>query len=143
MGQSISSRELKEKLSADPGVVFESFAKLIVHVGAVGAGQKAKLVNNALMAAHMSLAHHALQLASTLQLDRAALIELIKNSSGRSFGFETYARLPSPQSFAHGGALLAKDVRLLGALQASDTDATAISAVTTAFLALTQHSPAS
>jgi 3-hydroxyisobutyrate dehydrogenase len=122
--------------------VFESFAKLIVHVGAVGAGQKAKLVNNALMAAHMSLAHHALQLASTLHLDRAALIELIKNSSGRSFGFETYARLPSPQSFVHGGALLAKDVRLLGELQQSDSDATAISAVTTAFLALTQQKPA-
>jgi 3-hydroxyisobutyrate dehydrogenase len=119
--------------------VFESFAKLIVHLGAVGAGQKAKLINNALMAAHMALAHHALQLGGKLQLDRSALAQLISHSSGRSFGFETYARLPTPQAFAHGGALLAKDVRLLGALQTADADAAAIGNVATPFLTATQH----
>jgi 3-hydroxyisobutyrate dehydrogenase len=123
--------------SAKP--VFESFAKLIVHLGAVGAGQKAKLINNALMAAHMALAHHALQLGDKLQLDRSALAQLISHSSGRSFGFETYVRLPTPQAFAHGGALLAKDVRLLGALQTADADAAAIGNVATAFLTATQH----
>jgi 3-hydroxyisobutyrate dehydrogenase len=121
--------------------VFESFGKLIVHLGKVGAGQKAKLINNALMAAHMALAHHGLQLASKLQLDRAALVELIKNSSGRSFGFETYARLPTPQAFGHGGALLAKDVRLLGALQAADPDVAAIADLVVPFLNLIQNTP--
>jgi len=121
--------------------VFESFGKLIVHLGAVGAGQKAKLINNALMAAHLALAHHAAQLGSKLQLDRAALLELIKNSSGRSFGFETYARLPTPQAFAHGGALLAKDVRLLAALHAADPDVAAIRELAVPFLTLTQHKP--
>jgi 3-hydroxyisobutyrate dehydrogenase-like beta-hydroxyacid dehydrogenase len=117
--------------------VFESFGKLIAHLGGVGAGQKAKLVNNALMAAHMGLAHHALQLAGALQLDRRALIELIKASSGRSFGFETYARLPSPQAFSHGGALLAKDVRLLGELQHVSADIDTIRGVALPFLKLT------
>lgn len=117
--------------------VMESFGKLIVHLGGVGAGQKAKLINNALMAAHMALAHHAMQLGSKLQIDRAALLELIKHSSGRSFGFETYARLPTPQAFAHGGALLAKDLRLLSALQAGDSDVAAIRDTALPFIALT------
>jgi 3-hydroxyisobutyrate dehydrogenase len=121
--------------------VFESFGKLIVHLGAVGAGQKAKLINNSLMAAHMALAHHALQLGSMLQLERAALVDLVKSSSGRSFGFETYARLPAPQTFAHGGALLGKDVRLLAALLATDPDVMAIRDLAAPFLTLTQHKP--
>lgn len=100
--------------------VFESFGKLIVRLGGVGAGQQAKLINNALMAAHMALAHHAFEAGEKLNLDRAALSDLIKASSGRSFGFETYARLPTPQAFAHGGALLAKDVRLLGEMLGAD-----------------------
>jgi 3-hydroxyisobutyrate dehydrogenase len=99
------------------------------------------LINNALMAAHMSLANHALQIGSKLLLDRAALVDLVKNSSGRSFGFETQARLPTPQAFAHGGALLAKDVRLLDALLAGDRDVAAIRDVAEPFLNATRSKP--
>lgn len=94
--------------------IFETFGQLIVHLGGVGAGQEAKLVNNALMAANMALAHHALAAGAALGIDRAALVDLLKASSGRSFALEVYARLPAPAAFRHGGALLAKDVRLLG-----------------------------
>ncbi len=98
--------------AADP--IFRTFASLVVHLGGVGAGQTAKLINNALMAAHTALAYHALAAGSALNIDRGALIELVKASSGRSYGFEVYARLPNPSAFAHGARLLAKDVRLLG-----------------------------
>ncbi|HEX7819944.1 MAG TPA: NAD(P)-dependent oxidoreductase [Sphingobium sp.] len=98
----------------------ESFAGLIVHLGPVGAGQNAKLINNTLMAAHMGLAHNALLAADAIGMDRKALAELVKASSGRSFGFEVAARLPTPGAFAHGGALLTKDVRLLGAVMGDD-----------------------
>jgi 3-hydroxyisobutyrate dehydrogenase len=94
--------------------VFETFAGLIVHLGGVGAGQTAKLINNALMAANLAVAHCGLEAADALGLDRAALIELIKVSSGRSFGFEVRSRLPSPSAFRHGALLLAKDLRLFG-----------------------------
>ncbi len=94
--------------------VLETFAGLIVHLGDVGAGQMAKLVNNALMAAHVAIAHHGLEAAAALGIDHAALIELVKVSSGRSFGFEVCSRLPDPTAWKHGAALLAKDVRLLG-----------------------------
>lgn len=116
--------------------VFETFGKLIVHLGGVGAGQMAKLVNNTLMAAHMALAHSALGAGDTLGLDRKALAELVKVSSGRSFGFEVYARLPSPAAFSHGGKLLAKDVGLLGALLGDDPAFAAFRAVTDPFLPL-------
>lgn len=93
--------------------VFETFGKTIVHLGDVGAGQRAKIVNNALMAANMGLAHAALSAGEALGIDRAALSELVKASSGRSFGFEVYARLPTPSAFAHGASLLVKDVKLI------------------------------
>ncbi|MBY0423676.1 MAG: NAD(P)-dependent oxidoreductase [Parvularculaceae bacterium] len=114
--------------------IFETFSALIVRLGVVGAGQAAKLVNNTLLAANMALAHHALQASAALGLDRAALAGLIKASSGRSFGFEVYARLPSPAAFAHGGALLDKDARLLAALLAEDEGGRALVRTARAFL---------
>ncbi|WP_285018275.1 NAD(P)-dependent oxidoreductase [Novosphingobium sp. fls2-241-R2A-195] len=96
--------------------VLQTFGAKIVLLGPPGAGQRAKIVNNALLAANMGLAHAALEIAEGIGVDRAALADLINHSSGRSFGFEVYARLPSPPAFAHGAGLLFKDVNLLGAI---------------------------
>ena len=73
--------------------VFETFGRLIVLLGAPGAGQRAKIVNNAMLSAHLGIAHHALAAGEALGIDRAAMSELIPQSSGRSFGFEIYARM--------------------------------------------------
>jgi 3-hydroxyisobutyrate dehydrogenase-like beta-hydroxyacid dehydrogenase len=100
--------------------VFETFGALILHLGEVGAGQAAKLINNALLAAHMALAHHGLCAADALKLDRRAFVDLIKASSGRSYGFEAYAQLPSQAAFSHGASLLRKDMRLLGEVLGAD-----------------------
>jgi 3-hydroxyisobutyrate dehydrogenase len=64
----------------------------------------------------MGLAHAALGAGEALGIERRALAELIKASSGRSFGFEVYARLPSPSAFDHGARLLRKDVDLLSTI---------------------------
>jgi 3-hydroxyisobutyrate dehydrogenase-like beta-hydroxyacid dehydrogenase len=104
--------EAKAVAAARP--IFETFAGLIVHLGCVGTGQLAKLVNNSLMAAHVALGYEALAAGSALGIDRGAMVELVRASSGRSFGFDVASRLPSPSAFAHGAKLLAKDVRLLG-----------------------------
>lgn len=118
--------------------VFESFAGTIVHLGGVGAGQTAKLINNALMAAHVALAQHALNAGAALGIDRQALVDLIKVSSGRSFGFEVGARLPAPSAFAHGAALLAKDVRLLGEVLGDHPAFAAFDHIASPFLKLAQ-----
>jgi 3-hydroxyisobutyrate dehydrogenase-like beta-hydroxyacid dehydrogenase len=121
--------ELTVMLGGDPKViaaaqpVFESFGRLIVRLGGVGAGQHAKLINNALLAAHMGLAHNALAAGAALGIERAALAELVTASSGRSYGMEVCARLPSLTAFAHGAALLEKDVRLLGEVLGEDDPA--------------------
>lgn len=123
--------------------VLESVSALLLHLGPVGAGQNAKLINNTLLAANLAVAHHGLSAAETLGLDRAAFIDLIKASSGRSFGFEVRARMPAPPSFAHGGALLQKDVRLMAeAMTPGDPDWAALASLADPFLALTQDKPA-
>ncbi|MEO7247232.1 MAG: NAD(P)-dependent oxidoreductase [Novosphingobium sp.] len=93
--------------------VFESFAGLLVHLGPAGAGQRAKIVNNTLLAANMGLAQAALGAGEALGIEGKALAELIKASSGRSYGLEIFARLRSPAAFALGAPLLAKDTNLL------------------------------
>ena len=114
--------------------VFESFAGALVLLGPAGSGQRAKIVNNALMAANMGLAHAALGAGQALGIDRKALAELIQHASGRSFGFEVYARLPSPAAFSHGAPLLVKDVNLLTAIASDDAGAHLLRAAAAHFL---------
>lgn len=114
--------------------VFETFGKLIVLLGPAGAGQRAKIVNNSLMAANMGLAHAAFAAADAMGVDRAALAELVRESSGRSFGFEVYARLPSPAAFAVGAPMLTKDVGLLKTVLPEDWGAEALRAAAEPFL---------
>lgn len=94
--------------------VFETFGALIVHLGDVGAGQYVKLINNSLFVANLGLADAALAAADALGIDRSSFIDLLKASSGRSFAFDVRARMESPAGFRHGGALLRKDIGLLG-----------------------------
>lgn len=116
-------------LGGDPGAiaaatpVFESFGKLIVRLGQVGAGQHAKLINNTLLAANMGLADSALRAGEQLALDLSALLRLLMASSGRSFGLEVRGRMQNPTSFSHGASLLMKDMRLLEAVLGSDDPA--------------------
>jgi 3-hydroxyisobutyrate dehydrogenase-like beta-hydroxyacid dehydrogenase len=92
--------------------VFKTFAKDIILLGAVGSGQRAKIINNSLLAANIGLAHAALEIGETMALDRAALARTIKSSSGYSFGLDVSAACPTPRDFK-GAALLVKDVGLL------------------------------
>ena len=54
----------------------------------------------------------------------------------RSFGFEVYARLPSPAAFAHGAPLLAKDIGLIAAILPDDPGAEALRRAAEPFLTL-------
>jgi 3-hydroxyisobutyrate dehydrogenase len=127
-----------EKVAAAARPIFETFGGLIVRVGDVGAGQTAKLINNALMAAHVAMAHYGLAAATALGLDRAAMSEIVKVSSGRSYGFEVYSRLPAPSAFSHGAKLLAKDIRLLGEVLGADPAYAPFRDVVAPFLQLVQ-----
>lgn len=114
-----------EQIIAKAMPVFESFGKLIVRLGDVGAGQHVKLINNSLLVANLGLAHVALEAGKLLEIDKEKLLELLLASSGRSFALEVLSRMESPAGFRHGGALLRKDLRLLSELLADRHDAAA------------------
>ncbi len=117
--------------------VFESFGKLIVLLGKPGAGQRAKIVNNALLSAHLGIAHHALAAGEALGIERAALSELVRESSGRSFGWEVYSRMPQPPVPWLGGPLLVKDMKLLQAILPDSADAGKLAEAAEGFFAAT------
>ena len=86
----------------------------MLHVGPRGSALLAKLVNNALMMAQVTLADDALAIAAELGVDRSALITIISNGSGNSFSFGVRAGFDSMDSFATVAApLLRKDVDIL------------------------------
>ncbi len=118
--------------------VFETFGKLIVLLGPPGAGQKAKIVNNAMLSAHLGIAHHALAAGEALGIDRKAMAELVLESSGRSFGFEVYSRMPQPLQPWLGGPLLVKDMKLLQAILPGSADADKIAEAAEGFFAATE-----
>jgi 3-hydroxyisobutyrate dehydrogenase len=117
--------------------VFETFGKLIVLLGTPGAGQRAKIVNNALLSAHLGIAHHALAAGEALGIDRKAMAELVSQSSGRSFGWEIYARMPQPLGPWLGGPLLVKDMNLLQAILPGSGDADKLAGAASGFFAAT------
>jgi 3-hydroxyisobutyrate dehydrogenase len=95
--------------------VFESFGDPVAHLGPVGSGQLAKLINNVLFTAHLGTAASALALGAALGVDPIRLAEIVAHGSGRSFALDrvkdaggTLDRLA-----AYAGALLEKDVRLM------------------------------
>ena len=116
--------------------VFEAFSSLIIHLGEVGSGQHAKIINNSLLAANMGLAHYCLKAAEDLSLDRQSFIQLINESSGRSFGFEVCARLSQPKDFQHGASLLEKDIGLLESVLGNHSSVSAIQSAAKEFLDL-------
>ena len=105
-----------ERAFAKAHAVFASFGGLIVHLGEVGAGQCAKLINNTLLAANLTATQNAMDAGGALGLDRAALAQVLKVRTGNSYALGVVAVLPSLGAFAHGGALLRKDADLLAQL---------------------------
>lgn len=100
--------------------VLETFANPLVHLGPLGGGQQAKLLNNALFAAQLGLVADAFAIARQHGLDAEGLTAVLAAGSSRSYAAEIVAAsggdLAAFAAFA--GALLAKDVDILTALHA-------------------------
>jgi 3-hydroxyisobutyrate dehydrogenase len=101
--------------------VLEIMGGKVVHCGAGGAGQSAKICNNMLLGISMIGAGEAFALAEKLGLDQQALFDVISTSSGFCWSVNTYCPVPGvgPQSPADNdykpgfaGALMLKDLKL-------------------------------
>ena len=63
----------------------------VLHVGPLGAGQEAKLLNNTVFTAQLALAAEVFELAAARQLDQQAVATILANGSGRSYAAEVVA----------------------------------------------------
>lgn len=100
--------------------IVETYAGLIVHLGGIGSGQLAKIINNNLMAANLGLVHLAVDAGERLGLDRDSLHRVVGSSSGNSRAHELYAMGPMATTFPRGSRLLSKDVSLLARIAADE-----------------------
>ncbi|MGA7420318.1 MAG: NAD(P)-dependent oxidoreductase [Acidimicrobiales bacterium] len=113
--------------------VLSTYGNPVVHLGPLGSGQVAKLINNALMTAQLGLADDALRVGAALELDAGALAEALAHGSGASFSLGVRSQMPLSQFPA--GDLLRKDVDILASVAGSGgTDLGALRAAAEAAL---------
>ncbi|HEY9311050.1 NAD(P)-dependent oxidoreductase [Williamsia sp.] len=98
--------------------VFETYADPVVHLGGVGAGEVAKLLNNLLFTANLSTASSTLALGEQLGVDPTRLAAVLASGSANSFALGRIANTAGSldQIAQHAGELLRKDVTLVAGL---------------------------
>ena len=101
--------------------ILEQMGKAVIHAGASGAGQVAKMCNNMILAATMTVTCEAFAMAEKLGLDPQVFYDISSKATGQSWSMTSYCPVPGvgPQSPAdrdyQGGfaaALMLKDLRL-------------------------------
>jgi 3-hydroxyisobutyrate dehydrogenase len=101
--------------------VLEAMGKTIVHAGAAGSGQAAKICNNMILGVSMIAVCEAFVLAEKLGLDPQKLFEISSNSSGQCWSLTSYCPVPGPVPSSpanHGyqpgftAAMMLKDLKL-------------------------------
>jgi 3-hydroxyisobutyrate dehydrogenase len=101
--------------------LLQAMGRTIVHAGAAGAGQAAKICNNMLAGISMLAVSEALTLARRLGLDMCKFFEIASKSSGQCWALTSYAlelglvpSAPSNRGYEGGFAseLMLKDLRL-------------------------------
>ena len=101
--------------------ILAQMGKAVIHAGAAGAGQGAKICNNLLLGASMIATCESLALALKLGLDPQKFFDIASVSSGQNWSLTSYCPLPgvgptSPADNGYAGgfaaALMLKDLRL-------------------------------
>jgi len=102
-------------------VLLNNMAKNVVHCGAVGTGQAAKICNNMLLAVSMIGTAEVMNMGTRLGLDKKMLAHILNISTGRCWSSELYNPCPGvvdgvPSSNDYQGGfgtqLMAKDLGL-------------------------------
>jgi 3-hydroxyisobutyrate dehydrogenase-like beta-hydroxyacid dehydrogenase len=96
--------------------VFDTYGNPVVHVGPLGSGQLAKLVNNVVFIAHLGVANDAYVLGESLGIDRSALFTILSHGSANSYGLSIMSGRTLPDMGALAGNLLRKDVDIVAAV---------------------------
>jgi len=90
-----------------------SYADPILHVGPLGAGQRVKLINNALFAAQLGLLASAVDLATQLGVPEPVLLDALPHGSAASRALTAVASRGSVAAFTKTvGDFLTKDIEV-------------------------------
>jgi 3-hydroxyisobutyrate dehydrogenase len=101
--------------------ILDAMGKAVIHAGATGAGQAAKICNNMLLGASMIATCETFALANKLGLDLQTFYNISSKASGQNWSMTSYCPVPGigPQSPADNGyqggfatALMLKDLKL-------------------------------
>jgi 3-hydroxyisobutyrate dehydrogenase-like beta-hydroxyacid dehydrogenase len=105
----------------------EAIGKAMAHLGPVGRGQEAKLLNNLISIANYGMSAAIVDVATALGFDRDQLVEALMAGSAQSFALKvapgflrSRTGLGAPGSFMGLHDLLKKDVELCRGLPPSD-----------------------
>ena len=110
-----------DKAFAKAQPILEPMAKAVIHAGALGAGQAAKICNNMILGATMVATCEAFVLAKKLGLDLQTFFDISSKASGQSWSMTTYCPVPgvgpdTPADHDYEGgfaaALMLKDLKL-------------------------------
>ncbi|HTH29584.1 MAG TPA: 3-hydroxyisobutyrate dehydrogenase [Sphingobium sp.] len=108
--------------------ILSAMGKAVIHAGASGAGQAAKICNNMLLGATMVATCETFAMAQKLGLDLQTFYDISSKASGQSWSMTSYCPVPGvgPQSPADNGyqggfatALMLKDLGL--AIEAAES----------------------
>jgi 3-hydroxyisobutyrate dehydrogenase len=144
-----ASGNLTVLLGGDPGVidrwrpVFNTFASTCEVVGGIGAGQLAKLCNNALFAINLAASVAALDTIERLGLDRTTVGGVLGASSGDSFALRVVPAMHA-EGAERAARLLAKDVGILAEVVSAEgiDDGGLVSSALDALTRLTERADA-
>jgi 3-hydroxyisobutyrate dehydrogenase len=81
---------------AEARPLLDKMGKTVVHTGAAGNGQAAKICNNMILGVSMTVVAEAFALAEKLGLDKQKLFEVSSKSSGQCWSLTTYCPVPGP-----------------------------------------------
>lgn len=99
--------------------VLSCYGDPIIHAGPAGAGQRIKLINNALFAAQIGLVGAAVELGERLGIPESTLLAALPHASAGSRALDSIARAGSAASFRTVvGEFLSKDVETVRATAA-------------------------
>ena len=93
--------------------VLATYGDPVLHLGPVGSGQVAKLLNNLVFTAQLAVAMETYDFAQRLGVDRAALAAVLAAGSGASFGAQVVAGSGTSGLRQVAATTLTKDVNLM------------------------------
>lgn len=103
-----------EELFAEIRPLFEAISSTQVHLGPLGSGQLAKMINNVLYNVSCAALAEVMPMAVKLGLDPEKMTEVVTTGSGRSFAAEYFLPLILRGKFDHGYPMASAYKDMLG-----------------------------